>query len=185
MLVVTRRLLRSLRSARCGAVDIEPPAPMRSALPLLWSLLLVAQAQAQRYAQSLDRAGWRFSLQNSGTSSFEQPWFDDSSWRAVDVPHDFVVESNFSEHTDRGHGYHPYGIGLYRLHFSLVGRDACALGRTATIEFDGVMREAHVWLNGLLLGVHDSGFTPFSFPLGACDALASENVPPAIFELAS
>ena len=33
--------------------------------------------------------------------------FDDSAWRTVNTPHDFVVEGAFSPNADRGHGYLP------------------------------------------------------------------------------
>ena len=42
------------------------------------------------------------------------PKTDDSGWRTVTVPHDFVVEHNFSEHMTgpkpTQHGYLPFGI---------------------------------------------------------------------------
>ncbi len=46
--------------------------------------------------------------------------FDDSSWRAVTVPHDWSVEQEFSPRPhSSGTGYLPGGIGWYRAHVSL------------------------------------------------------------------
>jgi hypothetical protein len=33
--------------------------------------------------------------------------FDDSSWRHLNVPHDFVVEGTFTPTADRNHGFLP------------------------------------------------------------------------------
>lgn len=32
------------------------------------------------------------------------PGTDDSSWRSLSVPHDFVVEGNYSQSADMSHG---------------------------------------------------------------------------------
>ena len=66
------------------------------------------------------------------------------------------------------HGYLPYGIGWYRKHFSVP---ASAAGMALFLEFDGVMVASEVYLNGVFLGGHASGYTPFAFALAA-DALA-------------
>ncbi len=56
-------------------------------------------------------------------------------------------------------GYLPTGTAWYRKVF-----DAPADwdGRRVRIDFDGVMRDAHVWVNGSFLGSHYSGYTGFS-----------------------
>lgn len=71
------------------------------------------------------------------------PDFNDSAWRLVDVPHDFIVEGNFTPDADRGHGYLPFNISWYRKHFSV---DAAAQGRLISLEFDGVYRASTYWL---------------------------------------
>ncbi len=37
------------------------------------------------------------------------PSTNDSSWRSLNLPHDFVVEGNFSQGADMAHGYLPFG----------------------------------------------------------------------------
>jgi hypothetical protein len=86
------------------------------------------------------------------------PSTDDSSWRKLDLPHDFVVEGTFSPSADKSHGYLPFGIGYYRKHFSTSAFDPSR--STMWLEFDGVQTESTVWLNGHTLGVHASGYTP-------------------------
>ena len=139
---------------------------------------------------SLDK-GWRFMLDGKGASSHSTPggscesaWckerFDDSSWRTVNLPHDFVVEGNFTQTADMAHGYLPYGVGLYRKVISIPSEDnkeelalQLASGMlTAVIVFDGAQRDSDVYFNGDLLGNHESGYTPFHFTLSSKHAVA-------------
>ena len=95
---------------------------------------------------------------------------DDSAWRSVSVPHDFVVEGKFTPAADVSHGSLPYGVGLYRKRFALPPALAASLmaGRQlAFLEFEGAQTSSTVYLNGQLLGAHASGYTPFTFPLSA------------------
>ena len=99
------------------------------------------------------------------------PGTDDKGggWRSVGVPHDFVLEGTFDEKADMSHGYLPYGVGLYRKHLAPLPAEHAELLRrgthTAVLEFDGVQANAQVYLDGKLLGTHQSGYTPFSFAL--------------------
>lgn len=52
------------------------------------------------------------------------------------------------------------GIGWYRKHFTLDES-----GKQVAVRFDGVYRNAQVWLNGNLLGEHPYGYTAFEFDL--------------------
>ena len=89
-----------------------------------------------------------------------EPSYDDSAWRDVALPHDFVVENNFTNIADKAHGYLPFAAGWYRHHFTLP---AVAAGGQATVwlEFDGVQRNSVAYLNGKFLCSHLSGYTPF------------------------
>lgn len=65
----------------------------------------------------------------------------------------------------------------YRKHFFLPSQ---ASATTNTLVFDGVMVSCEVYLNGVLLGTHDGGYTPFRFDLSSFDGLlnygSDENV---------
>ena len=102
--------------------------------------------------------------------------FDDSAWRALDLPHDWAVELPFV-HDDSGnqetrltsHGYKPLGrrfpatsVGWYRRTFDVPASDR---GRRIWIEFDGAMRDVMLFVNGCFIGRHDDGYTPFRFDL--------------------
>ena len=106
---------------------------------------------------------------NSG-NLFEpsQEKFDDSKWRAVDLPHDWAVELEFVNDPEVvNHGYKPLGrkypatsIGWYRRVFEIPRDD---LGKRISIEFDGVFRDSMVVLNGHFLGRYMSGYAPFRY----------------------
>src|SRR5208283_2312504 len=63
-----------------------------------------------RLALPLD-AGWRF-VQSDATGA-EQPAFDDSGWRTLDVPHDWGIEGPFDpKNPAKGEGaFLPTGVG--------------------------------------------------------------------------
>ena len=101
--------------------------------------------------------------------SFVQPGFDVSSWRTLDLPHDWAVELPFDKNGDKAHGYKPIGpnfptnsIGWYRRTFELPAGDK---GRALWIEFDGVYRNCLVWLNGVCLGRNVSGYGSFYYDI--------------------
>ncbi len=105
-------------------------------------------------------------------SGAQAPAFVDTSWRHVDVPHDWSIEGAdppadpFSQNapsTGRG-GYLPSGIGWYRKHFTLTQVPA---GRRVFVEFDGVMANSDVYVNGSLVGHHPYGYTSFRYDITA------------------
>lgn len=89
------------------------------------------------------------------------PGTDDSTWRTVSVPHDFIVEGDFSRTATESAGYLPYGVGWYRKHFSLAA-GLNSPGASFYVDIDGVGSTSTVWLNGALLGQH-TGFTPVRY----------------------
>jgi beta-galactosidase len=87
------------------------------------------------------------------------PSYNDLDWRKINVPHDFVIESvPVKEVLDENKGFFETGIGLYRKIFDLSESDK---GKRIWIRFDGVSRDARVFLNGFKLLEHQSGYTPF------------------------
>ncbi len=98
--------------------------------------------------------------------------FDDSNWRTLNLPHDWAVELPFvnSPNFDvQSHGYKPVGglypetsIGWYRKHFTVAKADS---GSRFRIQFDGIFRNAQVWVNGFYLGNNQSGYVGVSYDL--------------------
>ena len=101
------------------------------------------------------------------------PKVDDSAWRALDLPHDFVVEGTFNVTADKSHGYLPYGVGWYRKHMEFPPLETTDV---AWIDFEGIQSESTVWLNGVLLGTHSSGYTPSRYYLNASFLSPNDNV---------
>ena len=94
-----------------------------------------------------------------------QPSYNDFAWRKINIPHDFVIESvPRKEVTDENKGFFETGIGLYRKIFDLSESDK---GKRIWIRFDGVTRDARVFLNGFKLLEHQSGYTPFRIDITA------------------
>ena len=60
---------------------------------------------------------WRFKKADFASAAL--PEFDDTSWRQLNVPHDWSIEGPFAPDQGSGNGYAPGGIGWYRKHFSL------------------------------------------------------------------
>ena len=103
------------------------------------------------------------SIHNEGPYS---PKFDpakwDNEWKEVNLPHDWVVDLPFSSDASHSHGYKTVGykypetsVGWYRKVFSLPADD---LGRHLSLRFDGIFRDARVWVNGFYLGSEPSGY---------------------------
>ena len=88
---------------------------------------------------------WRFSLGDFPQAS--QTTFDDSQWRVLNLPHDWSIEGQFAENhlsTAQG-GALPTGIAWYRKQFFV---NEFSQKQLSYIEFDGVYRNAEVWING-------------------------------------
>jgi beta-galactosidase len=102
--------------------------------------------------------------------------FADSGWRPVNLPHDWSVEGPFDQSapmTGRG-GYLASGIGWYRTHFTLPA--TVTSGKQVYIEFDGVMGNSTVYINGTQLGNHPYGYVSFRYDMTKSIKLGAENV---------
>ena len=119
-------------------------------------------------------ANWEFL--KADAAGAEAPAFDDSGWRKLSVPHDWGVEGPFdAKNPARGAGaFLPAGVGWYRKHFTLP---ASAEGIRVFIEFDGVMANSDVWINGFHLGKRPYGYVSFHYELtGHLNAGGKDNV---------
>src|SRR5215469_1542266 len=89
---------------------------------------------------------------------------DDTKWRTLNVPHDWSIEGPFDEANPAGAagGFLPTGIGWYRKHFILPSKNS---ERRVFIDFDGVMANSDVWINGFHLGKRPYGYVSFRYEL--------------------
>ncbi|MEO0055209.1 MAG: hypothetical protein RLZZ50_1156 [Verrucomicrobiota bacterium] len=89
--------------------------------------------------------------------------YNDSAWRALDLPHDWGVEGPFDQELPGETGKLPWhGVGWYRKTFPLAASDA---GRRLVLEIDGAMSHSAVWLNGRFVGGWPYGYTSFRLDL--------------------
>ena len=138
--------------------DRFSPQYSHASLPVSMS---AANANSARQELAAD-AGWKFFL--GDPSGAEAPSFADASWRTVDLPHDWSIESKPDKDnpSGAGGGFFPGGTGWYRKTFHAP---ADWKGKRVSVEFDGVYRDATVYLNGHKLGTHPYGYTAFTFDL--------------------
>jgi len=116
----------------------------------------------------------------TGDFDFSKAKFDDSKWRALNLPHDWAVELPFvRDEEQNSHGFKPLGrrypetsVGWYRREFEIPASD---LGRRITVEFDGAFRDVILFVNGCFIGRNNNGYAPFQFDLTDFLAYGAKN----------
>jgi len=104
-------------------------------------------------------SGWKFSLGDNENAKNAN--FNDSEWRALDLPHDWAIEGPFTKEVNYKGGYLPYpGVAWYRKTFKVRPET-----KNLMIECDGIMRNSKIWLNGSYIGGWPYGYTSFSIDL--------------------
>ena len=134
---------------------------------LVWAVLSVftqcnTTTGPVRIKQDFDES-WRFHLGDiPGAENVN--YADTSSWRELNLPHDWSIEGKFNENNPGGNGggYLPGGIGWYRKTFTLPLSDK---GKLIFVDFDGVYMNSKVWINGHLLGERPYGYISFRYEL--------------------
>lgn len=117
--------------------------------------------------------GWKFHLGDiPEASNFD---FDDSSWRSLDLPHDWSIEGTVDVSNPSGNdgGYFPTGIGWYRKSF-IIPEDYN--GKLINIHFEGIYMNSEVFINGKSLGIYPYGYSPFSYDLTKYLHIGEENI---------
>ena len=132
-----------------------------SVTPLLAAQLWAVQPTSPRQELNAD-ANWKFYLGDPADA--QAPSVNDSSWRTVNLPHDWSIEGapEASNPTGSGGGFFPAGVGWYRKTFTAP---PSWKGSRVSVEFDGVASNATVYLNGKQLGIHPYAYTSFRFDL--------------------
>ncbi|MHA4806652.1 beta-galactosidase GalA [Flavitalea flava] len=124
-----------------------------------------------------------FSKSGKGEGTAVDPHFVDSTWETIQLPHDWAVRLPFVYSSDpdvKAHGYKPVGglfpassIGWYRKHFSIPATDS---GSRYLLKFDGIFRDARIWINGYYLGNNESGYVGVSYDITNYLNFHGENV---------
>lgn len=93
----------------------------------------------------------------------EQPTYDVSKWRTLDLPHDWAIEGPFSvEYNARCGGLPYHGTGWYRKEFFVKPSEE---GRVINIIFDAAMCNSTVWVNGEEVGHRPFGYVGFKYDI--------------------
>ena len=117
------------------------------------------------------------SIHNEGPYS---PKFDASGWTIVDLPHDWVVDLPYAAEASHSHGYKTVGykypetsVGWYRKTFTVPAED---YGKHLWLQFDGIFRDARVWVNGFYLGHEPSGYATQVYDISEYLNYGGENI---------
>ncbi len=177
---------------------------MKYILTSLLCLLTAASINGQSLREHINfDENWQFSFGNAsdpekdfgcGTEYFnyytkaasihnEGPYvmkFDASSWKTVDLPHDWVVDLPFSPDASHSHGYKQVGykypetsVGWYRKTFTIPEED---YGKHIWLQFDGIFRDSRVWVNGFYLGHEVSGYATSIYDISEYLNYGGENL---------
>ncbi len=119
-----------------------------------------ARADSARQIQSFDN-NWRFL--KSDAPGADTPAFDDSAWTKLSLPHDWAIDGPFLANapTRGSGGFAPSGVVWYRKSFPTPqGAD-----KRTFVDFDAVMQNSDVYINGFHLGHRPYGYISFQYEL--------------------
>jgi beta-galactosidase len=136
-----RRFLTQVGALAAGVIR----QPVTAAVPKMVDLTLQDEVDLC--------GGWGFRT-DPGKTGEEQRWFEthesNSSWRRVNVPHTWQVDSAFTDYR---------GVAWYLRTFDAPSEWP---DYTVRLEFEAVFHTAKIWINGQLAGEHDrKGYTAF------------------------
>jgi len=137
---------------------------------LLWVTLL-GNAQTSFGKAKLLNDGWLFQLKDEDDAF--KPDFNDSTWRKLDLPHDWSIEGELSPTLASCTGYLPGGIGWYRKKLDIPRE---LNGKKVFIYFEGVYNRSSVYINGQLLGNRPNGYVSFAYDLTPYLKVGESNV---------
>jgi beta-galactosidase len=108
------------------------------------------------YTEKLFNECWHFHL---GAGDFSSQDYDFSGWESVRLPHDWQIEGEYDEFAPTGFsgGYQHTGVGWYKKQFD---KSQCT-GAQTLLDFDGIYKDASIWLNGEKIAEHYYGYTNF------------------------
>ncbi len=134
---------------------------MKKSLLVLFLVIGINLVYTQRSVTNFNNQ-WQFILEDN--ANFSQENLDDSSWTALNVPHDWSFENGVRKGGDQGQGggYHDGGIGWYRKSFNV---NKASLSSITFINFDGVYMNSDVWVNGNHLGKRPYGYISFRYDI--------------------
>jgi beta-galactosidase/beta-glucuronidase len=113
-------------------------------------------------ALSFEPRGQSLAALEKEAAGRQTPEYDDSAWQPAEVPGS----------VNPPHSAHPID-GWYRVDFTAP---PAWVNDAVTLKFGSVNYLADVWLNGMYLGYHEGGVTPFAFDPGHALVAGGPNV---------
>ena len=106
---------------------------------------------------------WHFKL-NANAKDAVKPDADVSSWKKLDLPHDWSIYNDFDHDSPAQNegGQLNGGDAWYRKTFKLDEED---LNKNVRITFDGVYMDSQVYVNGQLVGHYPNCYNQFSYDI--------------------
>lgn len=143
-------------------------------LCILSILLLGLQSCAEPYERISEsfNQNWKFQKGEKGLERTID--FDDADWCSLDLPHDWAIEGPFDKaHDTRTGGLPISGTAWYRKQFFIAKNQE---GNVVTVQFDGVMNNAEVYINGQKAGARPYGYIGFEVDLTPYIKFGKENI---------
>ena len=138
------------------------------------------------------RNRWAWGKSGSFNQGPESRAFDDSQWKNVVLPHDFVFETDVydyskvefdednvipaMENVNNIHttaGSFDKNVGWYRKHFFIPEEFE---GKRLVLEFGGIYRDCRIFLNEFFIGEESDGYTNISIDISDCAAYGEDNI---------
>ena len=134
---------------------------IRSIIFLFLALHLSSTGFTQGFGEKiLFNDHWSFRLGDIEYGGIEQ--LDHSTWRVLDLPHDWSVEGVANTKYASCTGFLPGGIAWYRKIFDMpIERK----GQQVYIYFGGVYNNSEVFINGINVGKRPNGYISFMYDL--------------------
>ena len=134
---------------------------MKKSLLILCLSVCINLGYSQRSETNFNN-DWSFILEDN--PSFSKENVDTSSWKNLNVPHDWSFDKGVRKGGDQGQGggYHDGGIGWYRKQFNVKEE---SLSNITYINFDGVYMNSEVWVNGNYIAKRPYGYISFRYDI--------------------
>lgn len=119
-----------------------------------------AQSDQIRYKKNIDLS-WEFQIFKD---SLEEKKSLNKTWNEINLPHDWSIEGPFDINNTSGKpgAYLPGGIGWYQKKIEIPKN---IRNHRVIIEFDGIYKDADIWLNDHFLGHRANGYLSFFYDL--------------------
>lgn len=138
---------------------------MKTKLAMVLAMMTSSLAMAERASFDF---GWKFKYFGKGEANSIEPaqiGYDEKGFKAVQLPHDWAIESEFLSEEPNETGKLPWdGYGWYRKTFT-IPTNFNANNDRYYLDFDGVMAQPKIYVNGKFAGEWAYGYASFQIDI--------------------